>query len=397
MRRALLAVIIALVACAPPPRPGPSISDPPVLPSPPPAGSPPASPAASPSPPGGRDLLFAVLEGPSGYPPLDDTIAITGLDGNARAKATFTPRARPFVGNAAPVLQPEARVAAGRVFFADGAGTVRSLAPSGEVRQVSAFPIASPQQELSFAVSPDGQSLAATIIRLPDRNPSGGVGNAFLPGPFHVDVEVAPSGQGARVVHRRDAPQEDPRGASLVMVGWGAGPLLTLESSLGTQQPPLARVNGKLELLAENGPSGQVLGGADCALADFSPELVACFDAPSHQLRIRRLVDGTPVDTVTVQGVAADVTLSADGKRVAFTDLGGPGASVRQLGAASTALPRGFRPAGWLDATTLIGTSAAGADPYSVNELYWLRLAQPERVEDLGFKGIFVGVVRAAP
>ena len=116
------------------------------------------------------ELLFAVLEAHGDHanvPLQDDTIAVVGLDGVARAKATFTPRSRPFIGNAAAVLEPEAHVAAGAVFYVDGQGTVRRLHAGAPPATVTTFPFLTSQTEFSFAVSGDGTALAASGFTFP--------------------------------------------------------------------------------------------------------------------------------------------------------------------------------------------------------------------------------------
>src|SRR5215470_6880320 len=117
--------------------------------------------------------LFAVLTGGSWNdgPGRHDTVEIRGLDGRVRASAAFTARRLPVVG-AVPVLQDEARVAGGRVYYADGSGVIRTLAPDGTVAEVARWPFGGAQQELSFAVSPDGKVLEAAILSLPPPNPT---------------------------------------------------------------------------------------------------------------------------------------------------------------------------------------------------------------------------------
>jgi hypothetical protein len=76
-----------------------------------------------------KELLFAVLEPGGDLTAMrDSTVAIVRTDGTAKARARFDARQLPRVGNALPLPQPEARVAAGKVYFADAAGVVRSLA-----------------------------------------------------------------------------------------------------------------------------------------------------------------------------------------------------------------------------------------------------------------------------
>ncbi|HEX6493240.1 MAG TPA: hypothetical protein VF112_06985, partial [Candidatus Dormibacteraeota bacterium] len=114
--------------------------------------------AASPHP----ETLVAVLERRGGAQTAN-RVAIVGLDGYARAGAALAPRAVPTPGGLHAVLQPEAMVAAGAVYYADGDGVVRRLSPGGgEPRTVATFPITD-GQALAFAVSPDGLRLVATV------------------------------------------------------------------------------------------------------------------------------------------------------------------------------------------------------------------------------------------
>src|SRR5262249_56227227 len=121
----------------------------------------------------GRELLCAALEpGGEGRGWGDNTVAIVRQDGTARAKARFDPRQLPKIGPALPLPQPEARVAAGKVFYADGAGVIRSLSADGAIATVTTIPMTSGQQMLSFAVSPDGVQIVAAVFSFPPvRNP----------------------------------------------------------------------------------------------------------------------------------------------------------------------------------------------------------------------------------
>jgi len=163
-----------------------------------------------------------------------DRIAIVGLDGFARAKADFTPRTGPVVGNAAPLLQPEARVAGGRVFYADGRGVLRELTLQG-TRPVTTFALQA-QQELAFAVSPDGAHLEASRFTFPPLNPNpANPGEIFLPGNFRYDLLAADAGGSSRtIVHSESGNgfMKEPE-----LVAWdAAGPVATIDTGFGTQQ-----------------------------------------------------------------------------------------------------------------------------------------------------------------
>src|SRR6266702_5720513 len=115
--------------------------------------SPGAKPSPIPTPTASPALLFAVLEAKGTANAWTyNTVAIAGLDGHARATATFAPMPVPDLGCMGAVIPESAHVAAGKVFFSDASGVVRSLASDGTVTTVANFPLTSSQQMLSFAV-----------------------------------------------------------------------------------------------------------------------------------------------------------------------------------------------------------------------------------------------------
>ena len=184
-------------------------------------------------------LLYAVVESHTKTNGLAtyDTVAIAGLDGYARAKTTFTPATPPYVGCLGPLLPLEAHVAAGRVFYVDGKGIVRSLGLDKTVKQAAAFPIG-PQQEVSFAVSPDGRHLLGTVLTIPPKpatDPCTSQGNGFAPGNWSEDVYAADAGGASRLISHRSWPAGQ-QADVLSFVGWDAiGPLGTSPTGYGTQ------------------------------------------------------------------------------------------------------------------------------------------------------------------
>lgn len=77
--------------------------------------------------------MFAVLEGASAAQGAQaDRVAIVGLDGVARAKATFQPRKAPFLGNVADVGRPPLHDRRGwpAPYSASPAATARRLTSS---------------------------------------------------------------------------------------------------------------------------------------------------------------------------------------------------------------------------------------------------------------------------
>ncbi len=365
------------------------------------AAPPAASPAASASGGGSsKETLFAVLEPGGDLTAMrDNTVAIVRVNGTARAKARFDARQLPRVGNALPLPQPEARVAAGKVYFADGAGVVRSLAVDGTVASVTTFPLTNPQQLLSFAVSPDGSQLLGAVFSFPPVHvppPQTPIDPPFGPGDFMLQVFAAKPGQSAATLARRNWPQSSgpPRDA-LSIVGWSQqAPLATIDTTLGTQVGSLGReMFGHVAELDTAGRPGPPLGGYTCdAWSTLPDETVLCDDDAQLRNFSVRGRDGSVRFRIQATGDAQYlyVTLAPDASRVAYVVTGGQ-PTVTDASGRSLQLPATFKPEGWLDTSTVVGvlqTSQGDGD------MALVRLDHPTRLDDLGFRGFFVGVVQ---
>jgi len=104
-------------------------------------------------------VIATALPGPqlvSSAPGTPTSVEIVDSTGHVHAQTTFQPPPAPMIGNAAALLQSPVRTAAGAAYFADSTGQIRKLTPDGTVSMVAKFPLTSTQQELSYAVSPDG-------------------------------------------------------------------------------------------------------------------------------------------------------------------------------------------------------------------------------------------------
>jgi hypothetical protein len=367
--------------------------------------APPSAPA-SPSP-----TLYAVLEA-SAQNEQNSTVAIAGLDGNARAMTHFTARSSPYVPDNATVLAPEAHVAAGVVYFVDGRGVVRTLAPSGVVRQVAVFPITQAQQEISFAVSPDGTHLMAAILTFP------AVGKLIpgtswyaLVGPWTLQVERAEAGGATVMLHQWQSasdpgcttatcPGQAPGLTNIVLAGWDAqGPVAVVGSNFATQNPQF---------------DGQIFYGGSFANVDMSTGLPgatigACQDTNAGPWWVG--VDGTTICASSGEHAAVAIdspgrplwqpalspnppfgfpgrfVLSTDGSQLAMD-----GAVVSRSGS-NLALNNSFRPEGWLDAATLIGLQLNETDPNKVDGMAYVHLSDPTHPVSLGFVGEFGGTI----
>lgn len=388
MRRAAILAALVLAACGGQPD-GPA------------GTAVPASSAAPASGPGAAsgELLFAVLQ-PGGDLTVarSSAVAIVRTSGLVRARARFVPRQLPNLGGASVLTQPEARAAAGKVYFADGSGTVRSLAADGTVAEVTTFPVTGPQQLLSFAVSPDGSQLMGAVFSFPplqSASPPGGVGTPFGPGDFFLQLYAAELGRAASPLAKKTWAQSTglPRDV-ISLVGWSDdGPLATSDTQLGTNQGSLGRrMFGHVALLDVAGRPGPPLGGYGCSpwsvLADGT---VLCDDDGQLRSFSVRRKDGSVRFQLQAKGDVQYLymTLAPDASRVAYLVNGGR-AMVTAADGKSTDLPVNFLPHGWLDPATVIGAvQVFGGD----GNMALVRLDRPSRLEDLGFKGFFVGVI----
>jgi len=348
----------------------------------------------------GKELLFAVLEPGGDLTAMrDNTVAIVRTNGTAKAKARFDARQLPRVGNALPLPQPEARVAAGRVFYADGAGVVRSLAVDGTVASVASFPLIGPQQLLSFAVSPDGGQLLAALFSFPPVHvppPQTPIDPPFGPGDFTLQLLTARAGQSVATVSKRNWAQSvgAPRDV-LAVVGWSRdGPLATIDTALGTQQGSLGRETfGHVAELDTAGRPGPPLGGYTCDAWSVLPdETILCDDDGQLRNFSVRARDGTVRFRVHATGDAQflDLRLAPDARRVVYMVSGGRAAVVDAAGK-TVQLPNSFRPEGWLDAQTVVGVLQTSQGE---GDMALVQLDRPTRLQDLGFRGFFVGVVQ---
>jgi hypothetical protein len=363
-----------------------------------------SSPSAVPSP---ASMLYAVLEPPALYQQ-NTTVAIAGLDGYARAKAHFVPRSYPYAPDSAVVMAPEAHVAAGVVYFIDGRGVVRALAPSGVVRQVATFPLALKQQEISFAVSPDGKQLVAAILTFPAVGKLiSGTGWHELVGPWKLQVDQAELGGTTIVLHQWQAtgqPSQPGGFANIVMAGWDAqGPVAVIGSNYSTQNPQFDHqtfYGGHFANIdTRTGLAGSAFGGCQgnsqpwsvaadgttvCATsraAEIGLTAVASVRSPGQPLWEPVLAAKAPF------GFPGSFVLSEDGSRLAMDG------AVASRSGPTLPLNEQFKPQGWLDADTLIGTQLNKADPNKSDGMAYLRLSSPNRPVILGFAGEFVGTI----
>ena len=285
------------------------------------------------------------------------------------------------------------------MFFADGAGVIRSLSADGAIATVTTIPLSSGQQMLSFAVSPDGGQIVAAVFSFPPvRNPppQSPIDNPYGPGDFTLQEWTAKAGQGPTSLARRNWPQSGPLPQDVMeIVGWSQeAPLATIDSELGTNQGSQGRVMfGHVAELDTAGRPGPPLGGYSCSPWSVLPdETVLCDDDGQLRNFSVRAKDGTVRFRFHATGDAqfVDLTLAPDAARVAYLPTGGR-AAVTDANGKIVQLPASFRPEGWLNPTTVVGVlQTASGD----GDVATVQLDRPTRLDDLGFKGFFVGVVQ---
>jgi hypothetical protein len=294
------------------------------------------------------------------------------------------------------------RVAAGAVFYADGHGVVRRLGRDGSVTTVATFPATGSQQELSFAVSPDGRQLMASVLTAPPVHvpPPTTVEDPVFADNGHWSLELftADAGQPAVSTFKRDLGGQFPR--PTVIVGWDAGgPLATINTQLATQQQTTSlRFAG--DSLVHVGPDGthldQVAGG--CRPLDEAEDgSVLCLaGAVPGRYEIRRSSGELVWQQAAPDQPAGYPYVSPDGAHVAFENhvIGRDGRSLT-LGPAAAAgqgIPRGAILAqGWLDDHTVVGALVQADN--SAGKLGLVDLASPGQVRQLPQDGQFVAAL----
>lgn len=352
--------------------------------------------------------LFAVLEtrrAGAQSNQTHDTVAIANAKGYAVARSSFTPRSIPPQFDAATVMQPEAYIAAGAVYYADGSGTVRRLDPTGKVAMVATFPLTSAEQELSFAVSPDGSQLMAARLTFPRL-----VGNTPPPTPtgnWILDIMRAPTGGVTATVQHLQAGSDSYPGSpggftTIFVVGWDSkGPIGLIGANVGTQQGSFHGqrfFGGRLAYVGLDGRPGAAIGGSDCA--PFAPptaaEVICATNSGSEVTASVRGLDGRarwkgafplPRSACAIGGGFA---LSPDGSQLA-TD----GQILTLATSATVPLPTPFTPLAWLGSNDLIGTGfkQTADSPCGDETVGIVHLSPRPLLENWGFSGQVVGVV----
>ncbi|HEX6488931.1 MAG TPA: hypothetical protein VF137_08705 [Candidatus Dormibacteraeota bacterium] len=309
-----------------------------------------------------------------------DTVAIAGFDGFARARATFKPRAVPTIPGAAagtkPLLPPPAIVAAGSVFYADGDGAVRQLKPDGAVSDVTSFNL-TPQQELWFAVSPDGKNLMASVLTVPGPGAS-----------WSVSLEMATPGGQPKTLSTVDLGAALPK--PTLVAGWDlGGPLATLSTDLvptTTDGGGWQYHGGSLVHLDAQGQPGQPVGGADCKPWASAPDgSVLCTGSPpTVRDPIGNVLWTVPSGGFSPQGRA----LAPDAGHVSTDSV------IVAADGWAERIANGLTAEGWVDSVHLVGQVQ---DPAGKGDIDYVTSGDALRGHNLGFPAVLVGALPTPP
>jgi len=309
------------------------------------------------------------------------------------------------------VLPPSAHVAAGKVFFGDSKGVVRSLAIDGTVAVAATFPMTSKQQMLSFAVSPDGARLSGTVFTIPS-NANLACGGQSTTAAYTFDAYSATYGGASRLVyHDTWSTSRD----VLALTGWdAAGPFGTYPTIWASQGGGPGSTLGVFVRVDATSlrPGVQFSDPSKCRPWDSvgSGSFVCTGDAViagsgTANQRVTlpvsvRNAGGTELwhSAVTGQNGPFGPYLAPDGQHVLICCNDLNLADSRELligrGGSQVSLANGFYATGWLDATTAIGSLSPNPLPAPPVPLAYVSASAPNTAVSMGFAGLFLGTVR---
>ena len=324
------------------------------------------------------------------------TLTVADMAGNVMTRASFASMPRPLITNAGDILPASVRLAAGAAYYAEPTGRIHRLDPTGTDAIVATFPLSNVQQELSFAVSPDGRQLIGMVLTAPpvhDPPPNDISQPFFQPGTrWSEELESASAGGSTHSLGRTDlGPSDHPIGPTVTIAGWDdQGPVALLDTSLAAQSPPASREfpGSALVHLKLDGTRGDRIGGSDChPLDELHNGTTLCYMGGWPTAYEVRSAAGQPIWRQDLAGgFYYDPALSPDGRRIAvdnalFTQGVGLASVARQV---NPRLP--VQAVGWVTADSRAIAASGGA----VQIADVTDLAHPR---DTGLAGAFIGTL----
>lgn len=194
----------------------------------------------------------------------------------------------PQITNGANTLPPPIYIAAGAVYWIDTTGAMRRMDAHGNVSNVTSFSLSS-QQQIRFAVSPDGKQVMASLLTVPPFQsppPSGGPFFARDPNSVWINrTYLAAVGGTPKLVAEVDHKTgNDGVPNPTEIVGWDStGPVATLGTKLASQAVQLGWLTAdSLVHLGLDGTHLGALGGNQCQALDYVMDgSVLCLDLPA--------------------------------------------------------------------------------------------------------------------
>lgn len=360
-----------------------------------PAAPPPSVQLPSPAP---LEPLLVISQRATGNPgnvtlgAAPDMVLLTTLDGRIVARATFKPAQRPSFTNAATILPPQVQAAAGAAYYVDGDGIVRRLDRDGHVSMVASFTTTEAQHMTSFAVSPDGAKVMATVL-------TWGASTSDIShptiGPSFDNLEYSDAGGSTRVLSH--TPLADTIGHFMVVRWDQQGPVAGTQVPAAAQNPLPEGWLSPLYHLNMAGDTTDRLGGADCTVgvvADDGP--VLCEGSPFGGTTAQvRTAGGAVLYTLPTDALSHDsAAISPTGDRVAYQQQGAANAPNVIYGRGYSALiPSDFYSVGWTSGQTLAGYSGDINHPKLA--MVDISNGKPGPARSFAVNGFYVGMIPA--
>lgn len=242
------------------------------------------------------------------------------------------------------------------------------------------FPLQPAQEDVWFAVSPDGSRVLADILTFPALGPTpSGSPYPSLVGPSKFDLETAPAGRQTTTLSHLEVPWVGNLPTPIFPIGWtSAGPVAMLPVGVTSQN---SWWGGPLYVIGDSGKKTTQLGGSGCDSASITPTGLIPYTSGQYAVTVRdktgKVLWATDVDGFD----ALSLYISPDGQGIS------DGNEVETRAGGLVPMPSGFQIEGWLDGNTVIGRPGGDGD------LSWISLGDPTKVHDLGFKGDFVATL----
>lgn len=321
------------------------------------------------------------------------SVTIAEQSGLVIASKTFDAMPRPLIGNAGAIMPRQVIVAAGAAYYSDPGGRIHRFDVSATDTVVATFPITNKQQELSFAVSPEGKQIMAIVMSTPplhDPPPTSLADPLYQEGkPWTVETFLASAGGSATSIARRESAE---RVSITRLVGWDSvGPVAVLDALVGAQNPPpsLTYSGSALAHLGMDGAHLDQIGGPSCHPLDRSAGGVLCYQGAYPRTYEVRTDAGALLwqQDLPRDSLNYNPALSPDGLRIVTA-----GGAVFSRGAQPASLARGIASnlawpsQGWLTSDLF---AAGGAD----GKVVLVRVADIQNPMSTGLDGFFVGTL----